>query len=928
MSSTASPHDLDHVLPDGTTVRIRPICADDGPALLAMWARTSEDSRRLRFHGAYRLDTDNVGRFTVLDPLQEQALVATTGRGEDTQLIGVARYVRDDRDPTFAEFAALVEDAHQGRGIGTALVRHVAQAAHEAGIRTLTGDVLSHNAAMLRLVRDLGLAHRDIRDSEVVHTDLSLDVGEDFLLVLDESERVAARAALDRFFRPTSIAVVGASRDATAIGGLVFRHLLRGEFRGVVHPVNPNADVIQSVRSYASLSDLPDVPDLVYICVPARFVADVVDEAGALGIKAVCIISAGFSEAGAEGQARHVELMARARGHGLRIVGPNCMGIMNAGDDLRMNGTFSDTFPRAGNLAFSSQSGALGLAVIEHVHSLGLGLSTFVSVGNKADISGNDLLLYWEEDDATDVILLYLESFGNPRKFSRIARRISRHKPIVAVKSGRTSAGVRAASSHTAAISSGDVAVSALFEQTGVIRTDTLEELFDVATLLSTQSLPTGRRVAIVTNAGGPGILAADACESNGLSVPALSPEVQASLATFLPPEAGIGNPVDMIASASAEGYQQAIETVGTSGEVDAVLVIFIPTGTTGTDDIADAISAAARTLGDATSIVSVFMGSRGLPPALADAGVPSFAFPEDAARALGRVAAHAVWRAKPLGAVRTFDDIDPAAARTIVETALTRTVGAETTAKGEAAGTATAPVHAGAAGSAGSQGHDQDRGVWLEAEEAHDVLAAYGVRQARSRVVATASEAAAAQREFGVPVAVKVAAPIHKKDIGGLALGLESADAAADAVRQMEAALRSADMEEHLGAYLVQEMVEGGIEMVVGVSSDPSFGPIVMTGMGGSLVELLRDVSVRITPLTDRDVDEMIDGLKMRPLLSGYRGDPPADETALKDLIHRIGAMVEDLPEVAELDLNPVFVLEDGQGVVAVDVRMKVHHP
>lgn len=906
----------DHVLPDGTTVHMRPIHPSDGPALLAMWARTSEDSRRLRFHGAFRLDTDNVERFTDLDPAREFALVATTGRGDDEQLIGVARWVRDDGDPTFAEFAALVEDAHQRRGIGTALVRHVARDAHDVGIRTLSGDVLSHNNAMLRLVRDLGLAHRDIRESEVVRTDLGLDFGEDFLLVLDESERTAARAALDRFFRPTSIAVVGASRDATAIGGLVFRHLLRGEFLGVVHPVNPNADVIQSVRAYPCLSALPDVPDLVYVCVPARFVADVVDEAGSLGIRAVCIISAGFSEAGAEGRARHVELMARARGHGLRIVGPNCMGIMNAGDDVRMNGTFSDTFPRSGNLAFSSQSGALGLAVIEHVHTLGLGLSSFVSVGNKADISGNDLLLYWEEDDATDVILLYLESFGNPRKFSRIARRISRHKPIVAVKSGRTSAGVRAASSHTAAISSGDVAVSALFEQTGVIRTDTLEELFDVATLLSTQSLPKGRRVVIVTNAGGPGILAADACESNGLSVPALSSEVQTSLRAFLPPEAGLGNPVDMIASASAAGYRQAIEVVGGSGEVDAVVVIFIPTGTTETTEIAAAISAAAGTLGDAVSVVSVFMGSRGLPPELAEAGVPSFAFPEDAARALGRVAQHAVWRAKPLGTVRQFDDLDRDAARAIVDAAL-----ASAPEPDEARQDGEGDPGADAA-------HEADHGVWLSAEDASRVLEAYGVPQARSRIVATAEEAAGAQRDFGVPVAVKVAAPIHKKDIGGLALGLDSPEAAAAAVEQMEDALRSAGMEQHLGAYLVQEMVSGGIEMVVGVASDPSFGPIVMTGMGGSLVELLRDVSVRITPLTDRDVDEMIDGLKMRPLLSGYRGDPPADEAALKDLIHRIGAMVEDLPEVVELDINPVFVRDTGNGVVAVDVRMKVQPP
>ena len=879
-----------HVLRDGTTVTVRPIRPDDAERLLAMWARTSEESRRLRFHGRYDLDESNVDRFVRLDPERETALVALTGRDDEEQLVGVARWVRDDDRHDHAEFAALVQDDHQGRGIGTILVRLVARSAADAGVTTLSGDVLNENARMLALVRDLGLAHRDRRDDEVVHTEMGLEFGEDFLRVVDEDERRAATAALDRFFRPRSIAVVGASRDTTAIGGLVFQHLLHGEFQGVVHPVNPNADHIQAVRAYASLTEIGEVPDLVYVCVPARLVNDIVDECGRLGVRAVCIISAGFSEAGDEGMARHVDLMARARGHGLRIVGPNCMGIMNARPEVRMNGTFSDIFPQPGRLAFSSQSGALGLAVIEHVHRLGLGLSTFVSVGNKADISGNDLLLFWEEDPDTDVILLYLESFGNPRKFSRIARRISRHKPIVAVKSGRTSAGVRAASSHTGALSSGDVTVQALFDQTGVIRTDTLEELFDVAAMLSTQDLPSGTRVGIVTNAGGPGILAADACESNGLTVPALSDELVAELATFLPAEAGMGNPVDMIASAGPEGYRRTIEAMGASGEVDAVLVLFIPTGTTDTDVVAEAMCAAAETLPDGVVIASVFLSSRGVPPALASAGIPSFAFPEDAARALGRVAAHAEWRSRPIGEVASFDDLDPERARAIVDAAL-----------------------------------DDAGPSWLSWEDASAVLTAYGVTQPRSRIVASAAEAGEAQAAIGGPVAIKIAAPIHKKDVGGLRLDLGTPDEAVAAVEAMEADVRAAGMEEHLGAYLVQEMVGDGIEMVVGVSSDPSFGPVVMTGMGGSLVELLRDVQVRITPLTDRDVDEMLDELRMRPLLDGYRGDPPADVTAVKDLLHRVGAMVEDLPEIVELDLNPVFVRPDGHGVVAVDMRMRV---
>ena len=783
-------------------------------------------------------------------------------------------------------------DGQQGRGIGTALVRHVAVAAYEAGVRTLSGDVLAENARMMHLIRDIGFEHADHREDRIVRSDIGLDLTEDFLVVVDADERRAARAGLKRFFDPDSVAVVGASRDSTAIGGLVFDHILHGRFSGVVYPVNPNADHVSAVQAYPSLDDLPVVPELVIVCVPAPLVNPIVDQAGNLGVKAVCIISAGFAEAGPTGVQRQDDLMAIARGHGLRIIGPNCMGLLNAGADVRMNGTFSGTFPRPGRMAFSSQSGALGLAVIDHVESLGLGLSTFVSVGNKADISGNDLLMYWEEDPDTDVILLYLESFGNPRKFSRIARRISRHKPIVAVKSGRSSAGVRAASSHTAAISAGDVAVEALFAQAGVIRTDTLEELFDVATLLSTQAVPKGRRVGIVTNAGGPGILATDACEAYGLSVPEFGRELVTTLQGFLPEEAGLLNPVDMIASASAEGYEETVRALAESGEVDAIFVIFIPAGTTYTNDVADALVRSREVVDPDIPIVSVFMSARGIPEQLAAARIPSFAFPEDAARALARIADYGEWRATPLGSVVTPDGMDPKAARTIVERVLAEA--------------------------------DDDR-AWLSQADAEAVLEAYGVTIARSAIVADAAAAAEVQEEYGAPVAVKVAAPIHKTDVGGIALGMETPAATARALEEIDTALREHDMDQHLGSYLVQEMITDGVEMVVGVSHDPSFGPLVVTGLGGTLVELLKDVAVRITPLTDRDVREMLDSLRMKPLLEGYRGAEPADVPALEDLLHRINAMVEDLPEIAELDLNPVFVRPEGQGAVAVDVRMRV---
>ena len=884
----------DHVLPDGTTVTLRPITPDDDARILGMWERTSAESRRRRFLGPFRMDEETVKRFTNLDPDLQFAVVATRGRGDDERIVGVARYERDPDARHEAEFAALIEDGEQGRGIGTALVRQVAIAANEAGITQLTGDILADNVRMLNLVRELGLEYRSDRDEGgVVRSDLEVAFGDRFLDVIDASDRTAAQAALTRFFRPERIAVVGASRDPQAIGALVLNNLLEGGFQGVVYPVNPNAEYVQGVATYAELADCPRTPDLVVVCVPAALVNDVVDQAGDLGIAAVCVVTSGFAESGDEGQARQDDLLERARGHGLRLIGPNCMGLLNGSPDVRMNATFARTFPAPGRVSMSSQSGALGLAVLRHMNRLGLGISTFVSVGNKADISGNDLLLYWEDDPDTDVVLMYLESFGNPRKFSRIARRMSRSKPIVAVKSGRTSSGVRAASSHTAAISSGDTAVGALFEQTGVIRTDTLEEMFDVATLLASQGLPGGTKVAVLTNAGGPAILAADALESNGLDLPTLSERTQEELAGFLPAEAGIGNPVDMIASASSESYTRALRVLGHADEVDIIFVIFIPAGITDSSAVIQALIDARADVPEHVPLVAVVMSNQARPDELTAAGVATFSFPETAARALGRVARYAGWRRRPLGNVVTPDGLDPAAARRVVEQELAQ---AET-----------------------------PTGVWASNESASAILGAYGVPLGTGRIVQTPDEGADVQREMDRPVTVKLTTEIHKADVGGVVLDLTTPEDVSDAIRDMQAHLQELGLGEHAENFLVQEMVDDGIEMVVGVTHDPSFGPIVLTGAGGTLVELLGDVSVRITPLTDHDVDGMLDRLRMSPQLRGYRGAPPADVAALKDLLHRINAMVEDLPEIAELDLNPVFVLPDGQGVVAVDVRMKL---
>ncbi len=859
---------------------------DDNDRMVEMWHRLSPETIRMRFFAPRQMNAEQMRFFSNVDYKDRFALVAETGG----RIVGVSRFDRLFDNLEAAEFAVVVEDAEQGRGIGTALVRALVEPAADLGIKGFEGDILRENSRMLQMMRDAGFAPAFRNEGSVVHTSFSSTPTETFLAAGDEQERQATVTALRSVFTPASIAVIGASRDPKTIGGLVFDNLLSGGFQGPVYPVNPSAAYVQSVAAYRSVSDCPTVPEMVLVCVPAPYVVDVVQEAAQLGTKAAVIISAGFNEAGPDGAERERQLMETVRSHGIRVIGPNCMGVLNASPAVRMNGTFSQVFPPPGRVAFSSQSGALGLAILAAAQRLGLGLSTFASVGNKADLSGNDLLQYWESDEDTDVVLLYLESFGNPRKFGRIARRVGRTKPIVAVKSGRTTAGERAASSHTGALAAGDVAVEALFRQAGVIRTDTLEELFNVATVLANQPVPLGKGVAVLTNGGGPGILAADACESNGLHVPELQPETIAALAEFLPAEAGIRNPVDMIASATAENYGRAMRVLAADPNVASLLVIFIPPVVTRAEDVALAMAQARAEIDPDIPVVSVFMSEQGVPPELTQARIPSFRFPEGAAQALGKVAQYGQWRSRDLGNVVEVRDADEAAARAVVDEAL-------------------------------PAGADE---AWLDAQQTERLLVAFGIPTAKTRVVATPEEAAAAQEEFAATVAVKSAAPIHKTELGGVRLGLTRATQVAEAVRAIRSELEEAGRPDVVAAgFLVQEMVGDGVEMVVGVSHDRTFGPILMAGMGGTLVELLKDVAVRIHPLTDVDVDEMLTSLRGYRLLTGYRGSDPVDVEAFKALLFRLSAMVEVVPEIGELDLNPVFVRR--RGVTAVDARIKL---
>jgi acetyl coenzyme A synthetase (ADP forming)-like protein len=897
--------EADVVLRDGSTVRVRPVLRSDEGALLELLRKLSPEARSYRFFSG-GVDLEQAARWAAeVDYRDSYGLVATTG-GRD-RVVAHAVFSRVGGGATEgttggmaggagdgkAEVAFAIADELQGRGLGTILFAHLAEAAEERGISTFEAEVMPGNERMLQVFRDSGFPVEMRSEPGAVVVESPTSLSPEAVERFERREQIAALTAMRRFLAPGSVAVVGASRERGTVGGELFHNLVATGFNGPVYPVNPRAEVVQSVPAYSSLEGIPREVEIAVVAVPAPAVLEVAEQCAEAGVKGLVVISAGFAEAGPEGSERQRELVALCRRFGMRLIGPNCMGILNTAEDVRLNATFGPQFPPSGKVGFLSQSGALGLAVIDFAGALGLGLSSFVSVGNKADISGNDLIEYWESDEQTGLILLYLESFGNPRRFARIARRVGCMKPIVAVKSGRSGAGARATSSHTGAmVAASDVTVDALFRQAGVIRTDTLHELFNVASLLTSQPLPRGKRVAILTNAGGPAILCADACEGEGLEVLPPPESVQAALSTFLPDGASTSNPIDMLATAPPEHYQRAIRLLGACEDVDALIVIFIPPLVTTSEEVATAIRPAVAEVAGRIPVLPVFMSREGVPPSLreGDPAVPAYSFPEDAARALARVARYADWRSAPRSPIREFEDTRATDAARVIASAL-------------------------------AEGHS-----WLEPTEVAELLECYGVPLVEWRIARSPEGARTAAAELGGEVALKAIARglLHKSEHGAVRLGLGGGDVVEGAASAMARELERGDHE--VEGFIVQRMAPAGEEMIVGVVGDPVFGPVVACGAGGVTTELLRDVAVRITPLTEADAREMVRSLRTFPLLEGYRGRPRADVEALEETLMRVSSLVEAHAEVVEMDLNPVIV--GPGGVVVVDARVRVEPP
>jgi acyl-CoA synthetase (NDP forming)/RimJ/RimL family protein N-acetyltransferase len=859
--------EADVLLLDGSPARLRPITPDDADLMVEFYGRVSPESKYFRFFAPYpELSERDVERFTHVDYVDRVAFVVTVGE----RMIAVARYDRiDGKD---AEVAFLVEDAHQGRGLAQLLLEHLAQAGRERGLTRFVADVLPENARMVQTLRDAGYNIVGGYAEGVLRFEFSIEPTDTAVGVMRSREHRAEARSMQRFLVARSVAVIGASRRHDSVGATLVRNLVLGGFTGRVYVVNTAAEAVAGMPAYPSVAEIPDAVDLAVVAVPADAVQDVVLDCAAKGVHGLVVISSGFAETGLEGRRRQRRLVGLARSYGVRLVGPNCLGVINTDPEICLNASLSPVMPPSGRVGFFCQSGALGVAILENVARRGLGLSTFVSAGNRADVSGNDLLQFWEEDDATEVILLYLESIGNPRKFSRIARRVGRAKPVVAVKSGRTTQGVPVGEpSRTRVVPA--AAVDAMFRQAGVIQVETLDEMFDVAQLLAHQPLPMGPRVAVVGNSDALGLLAADSAAAAGLVV-------QKSVA--LGPDA------------SAQDFEAALDGAIDSPDVDAVIAVFIPPVT----NIGAEVATVLATVGDQSDkpIVSTFLGTQGVPellrvPDIAGAAgrgsVPSYPAPEPAVRALARAVAYSRWVNRPPGRVPWFEDLDVGAARALMTRLL----------------------------------REMPDGGALSEEAVRELLKCYGVALTQQERVSTLEQAVEAGRSYGWNVVLKAAAP-HLQDRPDLAhvwRNIGDEDDMRNAWETLTGMAETPDGAE----FVVQPMSHAGIPVAICTLEDPLFGPIVSFGMAGTASELLGDIAYRIPPLTDSDAADLVRDVKAAPLFFGYRGSEAVDVAALEELILRVSRLKDDLPEVQALDLGLVLVGVDGADVLRATGRV-----
>jgi acyl-CoA synthetase (NDP forming)/GNAT superfamily N-acetyltransferase len=872
------------LLADGTTVQIRPAGPGDTEAVIAFHERMSPDNLYLRFFSMSKQAAMQEAKRVTRPPGSDHAALLAL---LDDRVIGLASFEQAG-GPGRAEVAFAVADDMHGRGIATLLLEHLVSIGSARHIEAFCAETLPENTAMLRVFLDAGLRVRRKLADDVVELIMpiprapALGEASTYVDAVARRESMADVESLRPLLAPRSVAVIGASRRRRTVGRSILHNITSGGFTGPVYAVNPHAHELEGVRCFRSVSQLPEAPDLAVISVPPPGVAPVAEECGQRGVRSIVVITSALDHA------QSTELLAACRRHSMRLVGPNCFGIAVPG--IGLNATFAASPPAAGVAGLVMQSGGLGFALLDHLSRIGVGVSSFASVGNKYDVSGNDLLSWWERDDVTRLSVLYLESFGHPRKFARTAQRIGRTMPVLTVYAGRTEEGLRAAASHTAAIATPLISREALFQQAGIVATASLGELLDTCALLATQPVPTGHRVAIVSNAGGAGVLAADDCVENGLSVYQPAGQVREQLGRIIPPGGAVTGPVDTTAAISREDFQRCLELIAADERVDAMLVLVLPTAT---NDLLPAVCAASIPVPLAAVLLDQADGVRLIPAGgprheqVAVPGkIPAYAYPESAARALSQAVKYGAWRSQPPGSPPDFPDLRRADARAVITRFLGRMPG----------------------------------GGWLPPLEVSELLACYGLPYVTTKRTASADAAVAIAAGLGGPVVLKADVPglLHKTDAGAVALDLRTDEDVRAAFGRF-----SDEFAQRLSGVLIQPMITSGTEVIIGVVQDPVFGPLVVFGLGGVATEVLGDHTARLAPLTTEDADEMLHAVRAAPLLFGHRGSEAVDIPALTDTLLRVSELAGDLSEVAELDLNPVIAKPDG--VFAVDARVRV---
>lgn len=874
----------------------RPITKEDASAWLDFYRRLSSRPESLRLQRVpLSINIEDALRYCDIDYVNRFALVAEVRESCEKHIVAVGRYNRLP-DSRTAEMSIIVLASYQQKGIGTKLIEYLAAAARKQGIEFFETLIPQDNTAMLSVFRSYGFPMNQWPERDVYRVTFSLTRSPQIDEKKDERTAQATHKSLDYILKPQSVAVIGASNRPGAMGGLILKSLLQSGFQGPVYPINANYETVMSVKAYPSVLAVPGDIDLAVIAAPSTQILNIVDECGRKKIKGIIVIADGFREKDEQGAALEKEMVDTAFSYGMRIIGPNCMGAINNDPQVKLNATFAPVAPVPGNIAFVSQSGAVGLGVLEYANNMGMGLSYYVSIGNRADIASTDLLLYWENDPAVRVILLYLESYDNPELFVRVARRVSRKKPVLAIKGGSTPEGSRATRSHTGAMSTSSMVSAALLREAGIVAVNTINELFESAVLLANQPVPRGRNVAVLSSGGGPGILAADACARSGLKLPELSTTTLARIKSVIKRDININNPIDLTAGVSPEEFEAVLKILAEDKDFDSIITIYIPPAGLDSSAIENAISRAAPVVRQqGKTLLASFVGttlSKG--KLMGENFIPYYLFPEEAVQALANAVKYHELNSQTTGRLPDLPDIDREKARFLFGHILA--------------------------------GKDE-KPLWVAASDMYEIFKCYGINFAENALADTPEKAAETAARIGYPVVLKLNSSTitHKTEVGGVMLNIRNKDELYRAFSSIKDNLVKIGKENEMQGVLVQRQVADGVEAIIGVTRDPLLGHLIMFGLGGVLAELIQDTALKLLPLTDVKVKDLINSVKLSRLLRGYRGMIAYDIQSLEQLLLRVSLLVGDFPQITEMDLNPVKIQTGGQGYWVVDGRIMI---